>query len=100
MIIVGASVDVFSEVVETSSFTTSFDENLFIVSFSYVVSSERRSASNLILTSSFPNIFFDYTFFKTLSASVILNFHHIEKSWLGGWCQYAYHDQLVLMRTF
>ena len=56
MVIVGASVDRFSEVIVTSSFTMSFDEKLFVFYFISLVASERRSVSDLILSCSITKI--------------------------------------------
>ena len=48
VVIVGASVDEVAEARITSSFTMSFDENLFVVSFSIFLSAERHSVYDFI----------------------------------------------------
>ena len=52
------SIDGVSELRVSSSFQMSFDENLFVVSFSSRVSSERHIVSHLIVTSSILNVIF------------------------------------------
>ena len=58
-----------------------FDENFLFSSLSTLVSSERRSVSNLILASSFTILFYHSSFFLP-DPSVFSVDQQIDKSWL------------------